>query len=204
MSVEYTRGREIVTALHNVDLDIESGGVIGLSGVSGSGKSTLARCIAGWQNPSAGSIERFGRVQLVMQDPGASLNPRFTAFKIMEEPLRLAAVSGDHARRIDELLDLTGISRGAAGKRASQFSGGERARLAIARALAAIPENLPSLLILDESLASLDTATRDSILQRLSEVQRKLALTYLLISHDRELLRGWADRVLEMNRGRLA
>src|ERR1700742_4693408 len=117
LSVFYTRadrlGRAQVRtrALDGVSLDVPRNAIMGVAGSSGCGKSTLARCIAGWQRPSSGEVERSGAVQLVMQDPGASLNPRFTAFEIVEEPLRIRGMARHNSARVRSLLAMVGIEK---------------------------------------------------------------------------------------------
>lgn len=159
--------------------------------------------MAGWQKPSAGEIAKHGEVQLVMQDPGSSLNPRFTAFEVVEEPLRIANRLPGARRRTDELLQRVGIVGSDSKKTSGRFSGGERARLAIARALAAMSEETGGLLILDESLSALDFETRTRILALLHELRTERDLAVLLISHDRELLAGVAENSITMEAGRI-
>ncbi len=202
--VSYARKNQPnVRALENVSVDIPHAALIGLCGPSGCGKSTLARCIAGWQQPTAGEVIRRGPVQLVMQDPGASLNPRFTAREIVEEPLRIVGTLRDAPGMVNRLLRRVGFSDGIAQKRSTQFSGGERARLAIARALAAMNGARGGLLILDESLAALDVATRNGILALLQELRLETGLALLLASHDPEMLAHSVDRVVRMAEGRV-
>ena len=144
---------------------------------------------------------RHVAVQLVMQDPGASLNPRFTAFEIVEEPLRIRGLQEGSARRVSGLLERMGLRN--PGRRAGEFSGGERARLAIARALAAMPEIGKGLLILDESLSSLDPETRDRILGMLRDLQEEQPLSYLFLSHDLDLLAGVVNDLVILHEGRI-
>lgn len=195
-------GRRTVRALDQVSVEIPGGAIIGLTGSSGCGKSTLARCLSGWQVPSAGSIVRRALVQLVMQDPGGSLNPRFTAYEVVEEPLRIAGPAEGRKRvagTVQAMLERVGIAQKQASKRSGEFSGGEKARLAIARAFAAMPA--PGLLILDESLIGLDVTTRDEILQLLRGFAEDGAV--VLISHDRELLDSVCGRVIRMEAGKV-
>ncbi len=173
-------------------------------GASGSGKSTLARCLAGLETPTSGTIQFAGEplgIQLIFQQPAASLNPRFTAAEIVEEPLLIQRRGDSFARRerAAQALELVGIARSALGKYAHQFSGGEQQRLAIARALALEPK----LLILDESLNGLDPALLAQIGALLTELQLRLELTYILISHDLELVAGLATDIAVMHGGRL-
>src|SRR6266542_2090617 len=146
-----------VVALEGVAFKLGRGRTLGVVGASGSGKSTLARCIAGFETPTTGEIEFDGErreVQLIFQQPAASLNPRFTAAEIVEEPLVIQrrGSRAERAERAAAALELVGIGRAALGKRSDRFSGGERQRLAIARSLVLEPK----LLILDESFNGLD------------------------------------------------
>lgn len=188
-------GRRVV--LRNVSLAIFRGETLALVGPSGSGKSTLARCVAGFEQPDSGEIvvPDGARVQLIFQQPAASLNPRFTAAEIIEEPLLIQrrARAGEAARA----MQLVGLSPNALGKHALEFSGGERQRLAIARALVVEP----SLLILDESFAGLDWRLQEQIAALLRELQQRLGLSYLVISHDLELVAGLAHSLAVMEDG---
>jgi ABC-type dipeptide/oligopeptide/nickel transport system ATPase subunit len=187
-------------ALDAVNLALEGGGALGLVGGSGSGKSTLARSIARFERPDSGSIRLGGRadyprheVQLIFQEAAASLNPRFTARGILEEPLRILGRRGDVRR----WLEAVGLPPDCGGKPALAFSGGERQRLAIARALIAEPR----LLILDESFSGLDLLLQAQLTALLSDLRRRFGLTLILISHDLALAARVADRVVVMASG---
>ena len=201
VSVKYS-GRD-APALNEISMDIAAGVLTGLSGPSGCGKSTLARCIAGWQKPNAGAILRKGEVQLVMQDPGASLNPRFSAWEIVEEPLRIANRGKEAQKLVGDLLRRVGIAESEAAKTSGRFSGGQRARLAIARALAAVSGSPGGLVVLDESLSALDAATRSEILALLRKLRDDRDMAFLLISHDRELLAAATESTILMKAGRI-
>ena len=210
------RKRETV-AVNAVDLDIAFGSTFALMGESGSGKSTLARCIAGLDQPSAGTISFAGeevtnlrgerrfrfhrRVQLILQDSSAALNPRFTAEEIIGEPLVVQRVGTPLERRqtIRSLMDKVGLPREMLTRPPSQFSGGQRQRLAIARALTL----RPSLLILDEALTGLDLPVQAQVLALLKSLREEFYLTYLFISHDLRLMAGIADDMAIMHRGRI-
>jgi ABC-type dipeptide/oligopeptide/nickel transport system ATPase subunit len=207
VTVEFSRrdrlGRiqSTVRALDRVSLCIKPGERIGVTGRSGSGKSTLARCLAGWLAPSGGLVKRAGAAQLVMQDPGASLNPRFTAATAIEEPLRIRRAPGHPAA---ELLERMGIDPARAADRTGRFSGGQRARIALARALVALTDPSNGLLILDESLSSLDEEARHHILSLLQTWNRASGLAFLIVAHDPDMLRSATDRTLIMESGRIA
>ena len=183
--------------LQDVSLGIARGQTLALVGPSGSGKSTLARCVAGFEQPDSGEIvsPAGARVQLIFQQPAASLNPRFTAAEIIEEPLLIQRRprTGAAARA----MELVSLPADALGKRALEFSGGERQRLAIARALVVEPE----LLILDESFAGLDWRLQEQIAALLRDLQQRLGLAYLVISHDLERVTGMAHWLAVMEDG---
>jgi len=204
-------------ALHNVTLELDRGRTLGLVGPSGSGKSTLARCVTFFETPTAGEIRFEGRdlgslsrrerlrmraqIQLIFQEPAASLNPRFTAAEIIAEPLVIQNRGNRAARleRVLELMETVGLPRTAAGQPALRFSGGQRQRLAIARALVLEPK----LLILDESFSGLDLTLQAQISALLKDLRQRLGLTYILISHDLALVAGLADEIAVMEGGNL-
>jgi ABC-type dipeptide/oligopeptide/nickel transport system permease component/ABC-type dipeptide/oligopeptide/nickel transport system ATPase subunit len=203
-----TKRFDAVAALQNVCFDLECGRVLGLVGGSGSVKSTLARSIARFERPDSGEIRLDGRtdygvadVQLIFQEAAASLSPGFTAVEILEEPLLLAGRGSPEARRgtARRWLESVGLPKTAAGKRAFEFSGGERQRLAIARAL--ILE--PKLLILDESLSGLDLLLQAQLTGLLRELRARLELTCILISHDLALASALADEIAVMHAGEI-
>ncbi len=208
-----TRAKFEVQALDDASLTIRQGTTLALIGESGSGKSTLARCLALLEKPSSGAIWFGGenlagldrkellpfhrRIQLIFQDPTSALNPRLTAADIVAEPLAIHK-EGTKAWRFERALELmqqVGLPTGSERKRPFEFSGGQRQRLAIARALALDPE----LLILDEALSSLDLANQEMLLELLANLQATHSLTYLHISHDLHLVSQCADEVAVMN-----
>jgi ABC-type glutathione transport system ATPase component len=219
----YSRGRWLsrrrsqVQVLRAVDLRIRTRSTVALIGQSGSGKSTLARCLACLEEPDSGEIWFAGQnltrlsrrelvpfrrqIQLIFQEPGASLNPRFTAVEIVSEPLVIAGLGTKRERRerAFDLMELVGLPAHLGRRLPFELSGGQRRRLAIARALA--PE--PKLLILDEALAGLDLSTRAQISNLLLKLQEVFSLTYLCISHDFGLVTHLADEVVVLHEGRI-
>jgi len=209
--------RTQVTALSDVSLSIPSGKAVALVGRSGSGKSTLARCIAGLERPAGGRIWFEGlelsaldekslrairpHIQLIFQDPVRSLNPRFSAFDIVSEPLivQKRLQSREVQKRAMALLESVGLSREMGTATAKQFSGGQRHRLAIARALALEPK----LLILDEVTSALDCSVRAQIVNLLLDLQTSFGLTYLFITHDRTLAAHLGDEIAVMHNGKI-
>jgi len=197
--------------VHDVDLELARGRTLGLVGPSGSGKSTLARMIALVERPASGGIRIGGRnlwtldrrerrraraeVQLIFQEPASSLNPRFTAEEIVGEPLRISGA--DTGMSVSAALEAVGLPANCLRRRALDFSGGERQRLAIARALTLQPK----LLILDESLSGLDLSVEAQIANLLLDLQQQHGLTYILIAHDLALVAQIADEIAVMDAG---
>jgi ABC-type glutathione transport system ATPase component len=213
----FTRAKFTVRAFEDVNLKIRRCSTVALIGESGAGKSSLARCLAFLDQPSQGEIWWEGQsvlglakselfplrrqIQLIFQDPAASLNPRFTAWEIIAEPLMIQreGTSSQRRARAISLMKQVGLSPDSANKRPFEFSGGQRQRLAIARALALEPK----LLILDEALSSLDIANQELILGLLADLQATRALTYLHISHDLRLISQFAREVAVMHQGKI-
>lgn len=206
-------------AVDNVSFSINKGETFALVGESGSGKSTIARLIVGLLKPSKGDVFFEGkslsaglegaearrlrrRFQMIFQDPFASLNPRWHVGDIIAEPLRVFKTErGDKRReRVSELLSLVGLSPEDAARFPHQFSGGQRQRIAIARALAANPD----FIVCDEPTSALDVSVQAQILNLMKDLQRRLGLTYLFISHDLSVVRHMADRIGVLYLGRLA
>jgi len=209
-----------VTALHEVSFDVRQGECFGLVGESGSGKTTLTRCILQLERPSAGTIRFEGedlaalspaalrrlraRIQIVFQDPQASLNPRMTVHDIVTEPLvvhraTLGLDAKARTERAVELLTLVGLGPQHLYRYPHEFSGGQRQRIGIARALV----TQPSLLLLDEPTSALDVSVQAQVLNLLDDLQRRLGLTYLFISHDLAVIRYVCDRVALIHHGRI-
>jgi peptide/nickel transport system ATP-binding protein len=196
------RDEAVIRAVDGVDLDIAPGETLALVGESGSGKSTLARCVVGLLVPSEGSVTFRGRrIQMIFQNPYASLNPRWRIFDIVAEPLRAyrLADTTNLDGRVDQLLRRVGLSIADAHRYPHQFSGGQRQRISIARALAGEPD----LLVCDEPTSSLDVSIQAQILNLLKDVQRDLKITYLFVSHNLAVVYQMADRVAVMQEGKI-
>lgn len=203
-------------AVNDVSFTIHEGETLGLVGESGCGKTTTGRCILGFQQPTSGTIRFDGEdlsvlqnekrrwlrrnMQIIFQDPYSSLNPRMTVKQIIGEPM---AVHGmyknpkDLEERVYELMELVGLNRSMAKRLPHQFSGGERQRIGIARALALNPR----FIVCDEAVSALDVSIQAQIVNLFSELQKKLNLTYLFISHDLAVVRHISDRVCVMYLG---
>jgi ABC-type glutathione transport system ATPase component len=213
----FSRQKIAVNAFQDISFAIFPGKTLALVGESGAGKSSLARCIALLERPSAGGIELAGQnllalntkqlfpmrreVQLIFQDPSSALNPRLTACEIIAEPLLIQGEGAKSQRRARalQLMDQVGLDPAWERKAPLEFSGGQRQRLAIARALALGPR----LLILDEALSNLDAANQALILKLLAELQAAHSLSFLHISHDLRLVSEFADDVAVMYQGRI-
>ncbi len=213
------KNRQMLDAVHNVNLSISQGEVFGLVGESGSGKSTVARLIAGLYKASSGDVTFNGvnitrlknesalnafrrQIQMVFQDPYSSLNPRMRIRDIVAEPIRFHRLCDSEAQTlaiVTDLLDYVGLGERSLRRFPHEFSGGQRQRICIARALA----TRPRFLICDEPTSALDVSIQAQILNLLKDLQEKLHLTILFISHDLPVIRQMCDRVGVMRSGKL-
>jgi peptide/nickel transport system ATP-binding protein len=212
------QGRRILHAVDGVSLSIQAGETLALVGESGCGKSTIARMIVGLYAPTRGTIRFDGRdtramhnaagrslrrrMQMIFQDPYASLNPRWTVGNIVAEPIfahKLIAGRDAVRARVGHLLEQVGLSAADREKYPHQFSGGQRQRISVARALASNPE----FLVCDEPTSALDVSVQAQVLNLMKDLQRELGLTYLFISHNLAVVRHISDRVGVMYLGRI-
>ncbi|WP_375772767.1 dipeptide ABC transporter ATP-binding protein [Archangium gephyra] len=211
------RVRGTVKAVDGVGFDVRRGETLGLVGESGCGKSTLGRTLLRLVEPTAGSIRFEGReltglsqrelrplrrrMQLVFQDPYASLNPRMTVRDILGEPFAIHGLErgGEREAKVAELLDLMGLPRDALGRYPQEFSGGQRQRIGIARAIALRPD----LVVADEPISALDVSIQAQIVNLLVDLQRELGLTYIFIAHDLKIVEYVSTRVAVMYLGRI-
>jgi oligopeptide/dipeptide ABC transporter ATP-binding protein len=215
----FTRKHSVVQAVDGVSFHIDQSETLGLVGESGCGKSTLGRSILRLLEPTAGLVKFEGRdilgleknelralrrkMQIIFQDPYASLNPRMTVGNIIEEALKihkLYNVSAERRARILELLSLVGLPQSSMARYPHEFSGGQRQRIGIARALAVDPR----FVVCDEPISALDVSIQAQVINLLQDLQYTLGLTYLFIAHDLQVVRHIADRIAVMYLGNLA
>lgn len=211
------RGKGILKAVDDVSFDIYKGETLGLVGESGCGKSTCGRTILKIYNATEGNIKFYGkdihklegkerkeynkRVQMIFQDPYASLNPRMLVSNIIAEGIDIHEIlkGEERSRRIDELLELVGLNKEHANRFPHEFSGGQRQRIGIARALAVNPD----FIVCDEPISALDVSVQAQVVNLLQDLQKKYGLTYLFIAHDLSMVRYISDRVAVMYLGAL-
>ena len=210
-----------VPAVEDVSFDVRRSETLGIVGESGSGKTTLVRCILRAIDHEEGIVEYNSRdgwvelqdmrpkeliplrreMQMIFQDPFASLNPRMTVREILEEPLIIHQV-GDRSERLDTVVDMLNhvqLDRDALTRYPHAFSGGQRQRIGIARALILRPD----LVVCDESVSALDVSVQAQIINLLEDLQQELGLTYLFVAHDLSVVQHICDRVLVMHQGRV-
>jgi len=217
LSTHYKSAGGTLRAVDDVSLTVETGETVALVGESGCGKSTLGKTLLRLVDPTSGSITFQGRditalgqqelratrrsIQMIFQDPFASLNPRHSIRDILTAPLKVHG-AGDRAerrRRVEDMIDRVGLPREALDRYPHEFSGGQRQRIGIARALILAPQ----LVVCDEPVSALDLSIQAQILNLLVDMKKDLGLSYFFISHDLSVVRYFADRVLVMYLGKI-
>jgi oligopeptide transport system ATP-binding protein len=206
-----------VRAVDDVSFDVRPGETLGLVGESGSGKTTTGYCVLQLLKPTSGSVRFDGKelttmnrrelramrreIQIVFQDPYASLNPRMTVGDIVSEALNVHNVGNRRSRRrsAEQLLEVVGFNPDFINRYPHEFSGGQRQRIGIARALALNPR----LIVCDEPVSALDVSIQAQILNLLKDLQKEFGLAYLFIAHDLAVVRTMSDRIAVMNRGKI-
>lgn len=209
------KGKKVLKAVDNITIDIYKGEVLSLVGESGSGKTTMGRTVSRLYNKTAGdvifegesidsySVKEFSRnVQMIFQDPQASLNPRMTVGDIIAEGIdihKLCKTKQERTDKIYELLETVGLNKEHANRFPHEFSGGQRQRIGIARALAVDPK----MIVCDEPISALDVSIQAQVVNLLKDLQQQKGLTLLFIAHDLSMVKYISDRVAVMYRGKI-
>jgi len=217
----WRRGRDVFRAVDDVSFDVYPGETLGLVGESGSGKTTTVRCVLRAIDPTAGRVVFHGedgpvdlatlghrelkplrrQMQMIFQDPYASLNPRMTVADIVGEPLLIHGMSkrADRLGRVAEMLERVGLEPGHMNRYPHAFSGGQRQRIGIARALVLRPK----LVVADEAVSALDVSVQARVLKLLKQLQKEMGLTYIFVAHDLAVVKAFCDRVAVMHGGQI-